>query len=136
MAVTIKKVWKVVKWILFILGLLLGGWVLAFLGVNVGKWISRLTGRSRNTVKPILNREGENIGSSVPIEPDKNPFRDKSILKLINGEEIQLPDGVEDSDVVRIYKSEVKGYNVEVTHEKMLSTDFYAALNKQSDDSE
>ena len=97
-----KKVLNILKWIGVGLVILFLGWLAYFFSVNIGGLISSIFGTKKKRIRPITNKSGERVGSSVPIVIDNSPLRDTSAIKLETGEEIQLPKGVKDSDVEKV----------------------------------
>lgn len=100
---------------------------------NWGGIISRLFGRDEETYSKVEianqvpeDREQEKgetddrgfVQMEVqPLETSSNPFRDKSKIKVEKDgetETIKLPEGVKDSDVQKIYRTESGEYKIKV----------------------
>ena len=94
-----RKIWQ---WLLVILVILAGWWLGQFFNINVGGWISKILGLDKKRKGAVLDDEGNQVGEVVGIVKNHSPLRDRNVVTLESGEEIQLPDGVRDTDVERV----------------------------------
>lgn len=111
-----NSIMKILKYILLILVFIFLGWLAITFKINIGGLISKILGKKKNPIKPIIS-EGEVVGESIPIKENNNPFRDNTILVLEDGTEIQLPDGMKDTDVQSVIQVKPEVYNVKKKHE-------------------
>jgi hypothetical protein len=103
--------------------------VFMFLGkqdrFNWGGIISRLFGKDEADVEATVpedrkqemnetDKHGYEQKKVKEFKISNNPFRDKSKVKTEDGKKIQLPEGVEDKDVKRVYEVDSNSYEVEV----------------------
>lgn len=89
--------------------------------VNVGKILKRILGANNTGSKPstVVDDAGKEIGEESTIVKDRNPLRDKTQVNLSNGEKVDLPEGMVDSDVKRVVKVETGEYKVEKKHRNL-----------------
>lgn len=116
------------RWLCVILLLLFGGVVLYLCKADVNGIIRKLLGKQAiSSFKPtvIANSLGEPIGTTVAIVPDNSLIHDTSKVTLASGIELQLPDGVKDSNVKSITIVKENTYEIELEHEKL--TDVFDA---------
>jgi len=115
---TKDKILKVLKIVAIVAVIVLIGWTAYTFKFNIGGLLARLRGKKKNRSGAILDESGKTVGTTQPIVIDKNPMRDRTSVTLENGEEVQLPDGVKDTDVERV--TVVKGaFHVEAKHTKL-----------------
>ena len=94
-------------------------------GVNIGGLLNKLIGKKKEQ-QAVVNKDGDVIGTLVDFIGRKNPFRDKSVVKLSNGEKVDLPKGLQDTDVESVIKIKTGGgYAVTPKHTNLtdISTD-------------
>ena len=121
-----QKILKILRWTGVVVFIIFAGYIGIIMGKNVGGIINRLLGKNKPTKKAVIDSEGNTIGKSVVIKTDANPFRDTSILKTHDGDEIELPKGVRDSNVSRLIKVGEHDYKVVLKHEKV--TDIFNSM--------
>ena len=114
-----KKTMKILQWILIGIGVILLGWLALKFKVNIGKYINNLFGRRGKMPNAILNSGGEVIGQEVEIVQKKNPIRDRGVIETSDGQKIELPKGVADTQVEKVTLVGTGTYNVEVKHERL-----------------
>jgi hypothetical protein len=96
--ITWASVWKVLKYIL--VGLVVV-FLIAFAAVgklNLGGIIEGILG-GKNRPKLKINNNPILGGRVVPVLPNTDPMRNKNVLQLADGSEVQLADGVQDTQV-------------------------------------
>lgn len=103
-----EKLKYVLKVIVAVLIAVTVGVLAVVAGVNLGGLLNKLLGKKKEQ-QSIVDKEGDVIGTLVDFVGRKNPFRDKSIVKLSNGEKIDLPKGIQDTDVASVIKIETGG---------------------------
>jgi heme/copper-type cytochrome/quinol oxidase subunit 2 len=121
-----NKTIYILKVIMAILIVLSVGVIAVVAGVNIGGLINKLLGKNKQKKKAYTNDSGNLIGTIVDIINRKNPFRDKSTLKLSNGEIIKLPSGVEDSQVESVTEIKISSegdaeYVIKKKHDSLTS---------------
>jgi len=119
MSKPLAKFLEVLKWIGVVLLVLLVGWIALFSRFNIGKIVAWLLGKKKERVIPkVLDSLGNDAGESTLIIRNSNPFRDKTLLKLKNGIELDLPKGVIDSDVREVIINEPKVVDILIRHKR------------------
>ena len=82
-------------------------------GFSFGSIIDKILGKKFKKAKVSGNATGE----VKAIKKKINPFRNKKIIELEDGEKIELPKGVLDKNVEKVLKLKT-GYKVKVLHNK------------------
>ena len=114
----LEKIKQILRLILGILVVIFLGWLAITFRVNIGGLLRKLFNTSDPEKKATVKSKDKVVGKVVDIYMDSNPFRDKTILKTTEGEEIKLPKGVKDNNVKKLIKIGTD-YTVELKHEKL-----------------
>ena len=116
------------KWILIFLIVLVLGVFALYTKFNLGGLLDKLFGsRRKNYVPKVLDAEGKSAGEAIPIVENTSPLRDKSKLELGNGIVLELPKGVQDADVEKVFIIDTDTYDVQLRHGKL--TDIFGRAN-------
>lgn len=115
-----KQIELILRWIIAILFIILFFW-LGFTHFNFGRVLKWILGKTKDSDEPstIKDTEGLEIGKPYPIKQNHNPFRDKGEVELEDGTKIELPPGLQDTDVTEIIVVEPEVTDVEAHHDRL-----------------
>lgn len=114
----LNKIKNILKIILGILIIGLFGWLAITFKINIGGILRKLFNVGMPKHKATVKSDGKEVGKVVTIYTDSDPFRDRTVLKTIDGDEIKLPKGVKDNHVSKLIKMKT-GYKVVLKHKKL-----------------
>ena len=95
-------------------------WVAYLFRFNLGSLINKIWGKKETAATPKITDQDDNVvGISVGIIKSKDPFRDKNLLVLENGDKLELPKGIVDSDVEKVILESPGVYDVKIKHNRI-----------------
>ena len=111
------KVGKVILTVIVIITLF---WVAYLFRFNLGNLLNKIWRRKETGLPPkVVDEDGKIVGEATAIIKCKDPFRDKNILVLENGDKLELPKGIIDSDVDSVILESPGVYDVKIKHNRL-----------------
>lgn len=108
------------KWLRIIAAVVVAialGWLAIALDINIGGLIKRILGKKGKPEEvEIKNDQGDVVGETTTIIEDPNPLRDKGEVKLSNGDTVDLPKGMKDTDIESVTKVSTGVHRVKSKH--------------------
>lgn len=113
-----KNLETILRWTLAIIFIVLFFW-LGFTHFNFGNALKWILGKKQKETPSIKDTQGLEIGKPYPIKPNRNPFRDKGQVELEDGTKIELPPGIQDTNLTEIIVVEPEVTDVEAHHDRL-----------------